>query len=100
MLERIPRRLDIRGPRASFVMTDVIADEVPGDAELHIGFDVLVVWHVELRDQSLESGFEHQKMQMSRPHIVTTLRTQQFADRTVDRNRIAGRFNATETDVA
>src|SRR5690349_12435703 len=69
------------------------------DAELHVSVDVLVVGHVELRDQSLEARLIDQKMQVSGAHIVASLRAQQFADRTVDRNGISRRLDAAKADM-
>ena len=37
---------------------------------------------------------------MRRPHIVPALRAQKIADRAVDRDRIAGRLHAAETEMA
>src|SRR5690242_14210967 len=70
-----------------------------GDAELYVGFDVLVVGHVELRDQRLEARLVNQKMKVSGPHIVAAERAQQFADWAVDRNWITGRLDAAEADM-
>ena len=81
-------------------MTDIFADQVLGDAELHVGFDVLVVGVIDLRDERLEALLVGEKMQVRRAHIVPALGAQEFTDRAVDRNRIAGRFNAAEIDVA
>src|SRR3974377_1330617 len=100
MFERIPRRFDVRRARASLVVANVVADQMAGDAELHIGLDVLVVGHVELRDQSFEARLINQKMQVSGAHIVAPLRAQQFADRAVDRNGITRRLEAAEADMA
>src|SRR5215831_7313574 len=99
MLERIPRRFDVRRARARLIVTNIVADQMTRDAELHVSLDVLVVGYVELRDQCLEARLVNQKVQMSGAHIVAPLRAQQFADRTVDRNRIAGRLDAAEADM-
>src|SRR5436305_14405526 len=70
------------------------------DAELHVGLDVLVVGYVELRDQRLEARLVDQKMQVRGPHVMAAQRTQQFADRAVDWNRVSRGFDAAEADMA
>src|SRR5579862_1114628 len=100
VLERIPRRFDVGRAGARLVVAHIIADEVAGDAELGIGFEVLVLGIVELRDQRLEARLVNQKVKMRRPHIVPALRAQQLADRAVDRDRITGRLDTAEADVA
>src|SRR5580704_12293496 len=76
VFERIPRRFDVGRAGARLVVAHIVADEVAGDAELRIGFEVLVLGIVELRDQRLEARFVNQKVKMRRPHIVPALRAQ------------------------
>ena len=82
------------------LMTDIVADQMAGDAKLHVGFQKLVVLHVDLRDQRLEAVLGGEEMQMRGAHVVAPLRAQQVAGRSVDRDRIARRLDAAECDVA
>src|SRR4029077_15550222 len=47
VLERIPRALDVGRGRLLVFVADVIADEMAGDAELHVGLDEFVVRDIE-----------------------------------------------------
>src|SRR5580658_9599154 len=101
VFERIPGRGDVgRGRALGAVVAYVIANQVAGDAELHIGVDVRVLRIVKLRDQRLEAGLVDQEMQVRGPHIVPAGGTQQLADRTVDRDRVAGGLYAAKANVS
>jgi len=53
-------------PARGLVVAHIVADEMAGDAELGVGFEVLVLGIVELRDQRLETRFVNQKVKMRR----------------------------------
>src|SRR6516165_397137 len=48
VFERIPRRFYIRSLGTRLIVANVIADEMASDAVLDVGFDMLVVGHVQL----------------------------------------------------
>src|SRR5215467_12848494 len=100
MRERVPRAADVGRRRRLVVVAHVIADEVAGNAELNVGLEIGIVVDVDLRDQRLEPVLGGQEVQMGGPHVVTALRPQQLADRTIDRDRIAGRLDAAEPEMA
>src|SRR5215510_8403719 len=100
VLERIPRAADVGGRRRLVVVAHVVADEVAGDAELHIGLEIGIVIDVDLRYQRLEPVLGGQEVQMRGPHVVAPLLAQQLADRSVDRNGIAGGFHAAKGEMA
>src|SRR5262245_34711885 len=64
VLERIPRSFDVGRRRLLAVVAHVIAHEMARDAELHVGFDELVVGDVELRDQRFETVLAGEEMKM------------------------------------
>src|SRR5271157_5330437 len=81
-------------------MPHKITEQMAGDAELYVAIDVFVIRRIDLRNQRLESDLVSQEMQMRWAHVVPALRTQKLAHRAVDRNRITGRLDAAETDMA
>src|SRR5262249_53744960 len=95
VLERIPRPLDLL-----VLVAHVVADEMAGDAELHVAVDEFVVLDVELRDQSLEPLLAGKEMKMRGAHIVPALRAQEVAGRPVDGDRIARGLDAAKADAA
>ncbi len=98
--EQVPRSLHVWRGRRLVLVPDVVADEMAGDAELHVGLQELVVLHVDLRDQRLEAVLAGEEVQVRRPHVVPALGAQEIAGRAIDRDRIAGRLHAAKTDVA
>src|SRR5262245_2080807 len=98
LIERIPVAC-YAGCRGCFVVPHVIADEGAGHAELHVRLEFLIVIDIDLRDKSFEAFLENQKMQMSRAIIVTSRGAHQIADRTVDRDGIACRFDTAEGEM-
>src|SRR5712671_293509 len=99
VFERIPGAGDVGNWCRSGFVAYIIADEAARHAELRIGFEKLVVLHVDLRDQRLEAFAVCEEMQVRRPHIVPALCTQEIADRAVDRDRVAGGFHAAKRDM-
>ena len=81
-------------------VTHVIADEGARDAELHVGFEMWIALHIDLRDERLESLLEDQEMQMRRAVVVPALRADEVADGAVDRDRVAGGQDAAERKAA
>src|SRR5664279_1386171 len=73
MIERIPRRADIRLGRMRFVMTNEVSDQGLGHAELHVRVEMRVGGIVDLRNQNLESRLGNQRMQMRRTIGVPAL---------------------------
>src|SRR4029077_16122958 len=69
-------------------------------AELHVAVDVWVIGRIDLRNQCLEPILVSQEMKMGGPHIVATLSPQKVADRPVDGDRITGRLDRAETEMA
>ena len=92
VVERIPRAVHVGRGRRLVLVPHIVADQMAGDAELHVGVDELVVLHIDLRDQRLEAVLAGEEMQMRGPHVVAALRAQQVAGRPIDRDRIAGRL--------
>src|SRR5215211_954539 len=100
MRERIPRPDDIGRRRRLVVVALVVADEMAGDAELHVGVETRIVVDVDLRDQRLEPVLGGEEMQVRGAHVVAALRAQELAHRAVDGNRVAGRLDAAEAEAA
>ena len=67
VVERVPRAVHVRGGGGLVVVAQVVADEVAGDAELHVGLDVRIVRGVDLRDERLEAVLAGEEMQMRGP---------------------------------
>src|SRR3954447_26232942 len=55
-----------------------------------------IVGRVDLRDQGFETGLMDDEGQMGRPIIVATGGADKFADRAIDRDRIAGGLDGAE----
>src|SRR3954453_9830967 len=71
LIERIPGCTEIRFGRGP-VMTNIVADQSPGDAKLHVRIKMRVVRRVNLRDQCFETGLVDHEMQVRRPVVVAT----------------------------
>ncbi len=81
-------------------MAEIFAEQRPGHPELRVGFDMRIVGAVDLRDQRLEAGLIDHEMQMRRPVGMAAGDPEQVADRTIGRNRLAGRLDAAELKTA
>src|SRR5438874_9893980 len=95
LIERIPWYTEIRFGRR-FVMTNIVADESPGNAKLHVRIKMRVVQRINLRDQCFETGLVDHKMQVRRPVVVATGGLHQLTYRSIDRDRISRRLHAAE----
>src|SRR5262249_8610907 len=84
VIERGPGCADVSSRRLLIVVPHVVAEEVTGDAELHVAVDEPVVGHIKLRDQRLEAVLAGEHMQMRGPHVMATLRAQQLTGGTID----------------
>ncbi len=62
VVERVPRRHDVRGGGMRLVVAHEFADQGLGDAELHVAVDMRIRGIVDLRDQHLESRLDDQRM--------------------------------------
>src|SRR5436853_7941219 len=95
LIERIPRCTEIRFGRGP-VVTNIVADESPGDAKLHVRIKMRVVRRVNLRDQCFETGLVDHEVQVRRPVVVATGDLYQLTYRSIDRDRISRRLHAPE----
>src|SRR4029079_4940779 len=98
LIKRIPLALDV-ACRRSGAVAHVVRDQRAWYAELQVGLELFVIIDINLRDQSLESLLEDQKMQVRRTIIMTAGRTHEIADRTVHGYRVAGRLHASKTEM-
>src|SRR5438045_8035936 len=94
-IERIPGHTEIRFGRG-LVMTNIVADESPGHAKLHVRIKMWVVRQVNLRDQCFETGLVDHEVQVRRPVVVATGGLHQLTYRSIDRDRISRRLHAAE----
>ena len=100
VLQRVPRRRDAGRVGMRFVVAAKSAEQRARDAELSVGMHPRIVVGVDLSDQRLEAGLETERVDMRRPIGMAALRLQQPADDAVGRDRVAGRLDGAEPDLA
>ena len=54
-------------------MADVVSKQRPRYTKLHIGIDIRIVRHIDLRDHRFEAGLIDQKVQVRGPLVVPFL---------------------------
>jgi len=80
VVQRIPRRGEARIVRMRLVVTDVVAEKGPRNAELGVAVEIRIGGIIRLRDQHFEARLDDEHVQVRGPVRMPMLRAQQPTD--------------------